>query len=61
LKQYEGLKVLTIDKAQGIDNDIVIISFVKWTKDKGSLLSDIRRLNVAITRAKKKLILIGCE
>jgi DNA replication ATP-dependent helicase Dna2 len=61
LKQYEGLRVLTIDKAQGIDSDIVIISFTKWTNDKGQLLSDIKRLNVSITRAKKKLIFIGCE
>jgi len=51
--------VLTIDKAQGIDCDIVIISFAKQTGDKGVLLKDIKRLNVAITRAKKKLILIG--
>ena len=61
MKQYEGLRVLTIDKAQGIDSDIVIISFTKWTNDKGQLLSDIKRLNVSITRAKKKLIFIGCE
>ena len=51
--------MLTIDKAQGIDCDIVIISLTKQTGDKGVLLKDLRRLNVAITRAKKKLIMIG--
>lgn len=53
------VKVLTIDKAQGIDCDIVIISCTKQTSDKGVLLRDFKRLNVAITRAKKKLVLIG--
>jgi DNA replication ATP-dependent helicase Dna2 len=51
--------VLTIDKAQGIDNDIVIISCTKQTADRGILLKDLKRLNVALTRAKKKLIIIG--
>ena len=53
--------MLTIDKAQGIDCDIVIISCTKQTPDKGVLLKDLKRLNVALTRAKKKLILIGTE
>ena len=56
---YNVRQVLTIDKAQGIDCDIVIISCTKQTGDKGVLLKDLKRLNVALTRAKKKLILIG--
>lgn len=50
---------MTIDKAQGIDCDIVIISCTKQTNEKGMLLRDLKRLNVALTRAKKKLIMIG--
>lgn len=52
---------LTIDKAQGRDKECVIVSLVKSNveKDTGKLLTDLRRVNVAITRAKAKLILIG--
>ena len=57
-EHLKPVKVLTIDKAQGIDCDIVIISCTKQTSEKGMLLRDFKRLNVAITRAKKKLILI---
>lgn len=52
---------LTIDKAQGQDKDCVIVSFVRSNEERhaGKLLLDSRRLNVAITRAKTKLILVG--
>ncbi|KYR00392.1 DEAD/DEAH box helicase domain-containing protein [Tieghemostelium lacteum] len=55
------LDVLTIDKFQGKDKDCIIISFVKSNTDKtiGELLQDWRRSNVALTRARQKLILIG--
>lgn len=52
---------MTIDKAQGQDCDIVVISCVKHTADKGVLLKDVKRLNVAITRARKKLIVVGTD
>ena len=54
-------RALTIDKAQGQDMDAVCISFV-CSNDEAKvnvLLNDTSRFNVAITRAKKKLILIG--
>ena len=50
--------MLTIDKSQGIEKEIIIISFVKMN-DKTKILRDIQRINVAFTRAKTKLILIG--
>ncbi|CAN5352446.1 AAA domain-containing protein [soil metagenome] len=50
----------TVDAFQGQERDVIVISFVR-SNDKGEVgfLSDIRRTNVAMTRAKKKLIMIG--
>uniref|UniRef100_F7FDD9 DNA replication ATP-dependent helicase/nuclease DNA2 n=1 Tax=Ornithorhynchus anatinus TaxID=9258 RepID=F7FDD9_ORNAN len=56
------VEVNTVDKYQGRDKSIILVSFVRNNKDGtlGDLLKDWRRLNVAITRAKHKLILLGC-
>ncbi|XP_025706086.1 DNA replication ATP-dependent helicase/nuclease DNA2 isoform X2 [Callorhinus ursinus] len=56
------VEVNTVDKYQGRDKSIILVSFVRSDKDGplGELLKDWRRLNVAITRAKHKLILLGC-
>ena len=55
--------VYTIDAIQGMEFDIVIFSFVRSfsTKHNKSVgfLDDMRRLNVSLSRAKKKLILVG--
>ena len=57
---FRGVESLTIDRAQGRDMDAVCVSFVCSTRRvAGELLDDESRFNVAITRAKKKLILIG--
>lgn len=61
LKNYPArITVKTIDGFQGQEKDVIYISMVRSndTKDIG-FLSDIRRMNVALTRAKKKLVLIG--
>ena len=55
--------IYTIDSIQGMEFDIVIFSFVrafsaKYNKVVG-FLDDMRRLNVSLSRAKKKLILVG--
>uniref|UniRef100_A0A6T6DHT9 DNA replication ATP-dependent helicase/nuclease n=1 Tax=Craspedostauros australis TaxID=1486917 RepID=A0A6T6DHT9_9STRA len=57
----DGLEFSTIDRYQGRDKDAILISFVRsnTSGNAGRLLQDIRRLNVALTRAKSKLILIG--
>lgn len=53
-------EVSTIDQYQGRDNKCIIVSFVRQgLKPVGPLLKDWRRINVAVTRAKEKLILIG--
>lgn len=58
---WPELEVLTIDKSQGRDKDVVLLSLVRSNQacNAGKLLQDWRRLNVAITRAKKKLVLVG--
>ncbi len=63
LGQHKGLQIMTADKFQGTDKECVIISLVR-SNDKhlvGDLLRDWRRLNVAITRAKSKLIIVGSK
>ena len=50
--------VYTIDKSQGSEKEIIIISFVK-TNFNNSIVNDLARINVAFTRAKNKLIIFG--
>ncbi|MDP2385208.1 MAG: AAA domain-containing protein [Bacteroidota bacterium] len=54
------IAVKTIDGFQGEERDVIYISFVR-SNNEGEIgfLSDIRRTNVALTRAKKKLVMIG--
>lgn len=61
LTRYKNkISINTIDSFQGQERDIVCISMTRSnTEHKVGFLSDIRRMNVAITRAKKKLIVIG--
>lgn len=56
-----GLEICTIDRYQGRDKEVIILSFVRSNKkgNVGRLLQDYRRLNVAVTRAKSKIIMIG--
>ncbi|KAM9980548.1 hypothetical protein ACTFIY_002867 [Dictyostelium cf. discoideum] len=63
LKKIENLDILTIDKFQGKDKDCIIISFVRSNEKKeiGELIKDWKRMNVAFTRAKKKLIFVGSK
>ncbi|CAK9231222.1 unnamed protein product [Sphagnum troendelagicum] len=58
------LEVHTVDKYQGRDKECVVVSFVRSNNQQqasGSLLGDWHRINVAITRAKKKLVMIGSQ
>ncbi|KAK6363654.1 Tripartite DNA replication factor [Orbilia blumenaviensis] len=61
LHAHPSVEMHTADKFQGRDKDCVIISLVR-SNDKeivGELLKDWRRINVAFTRAKTKLLIIG--
>lgn len=59
LSSYD-VTINTIDSFQGQERDVIYISLVRSNED-GSIgfLSDLRRMNVAMTRAKKKLVVIG--
>lgn len=54
------LAINTVDSFQGQERDIIYISLVR-SNERGEIgfLKDTRRMNVAITRAKKKLVIIG--
>ncbi|NEU06827.1 AAA family ATPase [Flavihumibacter sp. R14] len=54
------ISVNTIDSFQGQERDVVCISMTR-SNSEGSIgfLADIRRMNVAMTRARKKLVVIG--
>ena len=55
-----AIQVHTIDSFQGQEKDIIYISLTRSNSNQQiGFLSDIRRMNVAMTRAKKKLIVIG--
>ena len=60
-KPYRQLiSVNTVDGFQGQERDVILISLVR-ANDEGQIgfLSDLRRMNVAITRARMKLIILG--
>ncbi|XP_060698287.1 DNA replication ATP-dependent helicase/nuclease DNA2 isoform X2 [Hemiscyllium ocellatum] len=61
-KAFSAVEVNTVDKYQGRDKSVIIVSFVRSNSEGklGELLKDWRRLNVALTRPKHKLIMVGC-
>ena len=49
----------TVDRFQGSSKEIIVLSFVATGELEGPLFEDHRRINVALTRAKKGLVLVG--
>lgn len=56
----ESISINTVDGFQGQERDIILISLVR-SNEEGQIgfLNDLRRMNVAMTRARMKLIIIG--
>ncbi|EGC30633.1 hypothetical protein DICPUDRAFT_50668 [Dictyostelium purpureum] len=61
-KNYPGVSIDTVDGFQGREREIIIFSCVRAPAEKGSgigFLSDVRRMNVALTRPRCSLIIMG--
>lgn len=57
---YDHLEIDTVDGFQGREKEAVVISLVRSNEiAEIGFLSDARRMNVALTRAKRKLIIVG--
>jgi len=55
----EGVAVDTVDRFQGSAKAVVVVSFVATGDLDGPIFEDHRRTNVALTRAKRALVLVG--
>lgn len=59
-EKYENVEIATVDGFQGREKDVIILSLVR-SNDKGEVgfLGEQRRLNVAMTRPKRHLCIVG--
>ncbi|GKU17341.1 unnamed protein product [Fusarium langsethiae] len=63
LKAFSGVEMHTTDRFQGRDKEVIVLSLVRSNEacNIGDLLKDWRRINVAFTRAKTKLLVVGSK
>ena len=55
-----GLEIDSVDGFQGREKEAVVISLVRCNpKGEIGFLADVRRMNVAMTRARRKLLVVG--
>jgi hypothetical protein len=59
MSDFENVEINTVDGFQGRESDVVIFSCVRTSSSGVGFLSDERRLNVAITRARGCLVVVG--
>lgn len=61
LRSAKGVEMHTADRFQGRDKEVIVLSLVRSNEagSIGELLKDWRRINVAFTRAKTKLLVVG--
>jgi len=55
----EGVAVDTVDRFQGSSEEVIVVSFVASGELEGPIFEDYRRINVALTRPKRALVLVG--
>jgi DNA replication ATP-dependent helicase Dna2 len=59
ISRRTDVTVDTVDRFQGSSKDVIVVSFVATDELSGPIYDDPRRMNVALTRAKKSLVLVG--
>ncbi len=58
-RQLSEITVDTVDRFQGSAKEVIVVSFVATGELSSPIFEDYRRVNVALTRAKKSLVLVG--
>ena len=58
-RRTSGVAVDTVDRFQGSSKEVIIVSFVATQELSSPIFEDHRRVNVALTRAKRALVLVG--
>ena len=58
-RRLPDVTVDTVDRFQGSSKEVIVVSFVTSDTLDGPIFEDYRRINVALTRAKKALVLVG--
>jgi DNA replication ATP-dependent helicase Dna2 len=58
-RRLPEVAVDTVDRFQGSSKEVIVVSFVATETLEGPIFEDYRRINVAMTRAKKSLVLVG--
>ncbi|HEX7940235.1 MAG TPA: C-terminal helicase domain-containing protein, partial [Gemmatimonadaceae bacterium] len=58
-KALREVRIATVDAFQGKQDDIVVYSMVRTNTSELRFVSDKRRLNVAFSRAKRLLVIVG--
>ncbi len=60
LSIFEGVEIDTVDGFQGREKEAVLITLVRSNQEgEIGFLADVRRMNVALTRARRKLLVVG--